>query len=74
MQHSSISRTPWQVAARQQDSIFLKQEKVLVLLNGRGFRYRLATGELTPAGAVWRECRSVPSALEAILGSTYAQA
>ena len=57
----------------QQDSIFLKQEKA-VLVNGRGFRYRLATGELTPTGAVQREYRLVPSALEAILGSTYAQA
>jgi hypothetical protein len=55
----------------QQDSNLLKQEKA-VLVNGRGFRYRLATGELTPTGAVQREYRLVPSALEAIPGSTYA--
>jgi hypothetical protein len=48
----------------------LKQEKA-VLVNDRGFRYRLATGELTPTGAVQREYRLVPSALEAILGATY---
>jgi hypothetical protein len=47
-------------------ALFLKQEEV-VLVNGRGFRYRLA-------GAVQREYRLVPSALEAILGTTYAQA
>ena len=51
----------------------LKQEEV-VLVNGRGFRYRLATGDLAATGAVPGEYRLVPSALEAILATTYAQA
>ena len=58
---------------RQQESTFLKQEEV-VLVNGRGFRYRLSTGELAATGAVPGEYRLIPKALEAILAVTYAQA
>jgi hypothetical protein len=49
---------------RQQESTFLKQEEV-VLVNGRGFRYRLSTGELAATGAVPGEHRLIPKALAA---------
>ena len=51
--------------------LFAKREK-RVLVNGRGFRYRLRTGDLTSTGTAG-QFRLVPAALEQIQAKLYAQ-